>query len=305
LGRNCFHLDSRKTIFEKGGELLVLNEAVIVSACRTPIGKFMGSLKDVSAKELAIIVGSEAIRRANIEPGIVDEICMGQVYGHLQGSLPARQVAMKIGLPVRSVAVNVNQNCTSSMRALEIACHKIMVGQSDISLVVGVESMTNAPYLLPKARQGYRMGPGTIEDAMLHDGLYDAMVSGHMGITAENVAEKYGITREECDELALMSHQRAMAAIAEGRFKKEIVPVEITTKKGVTVIDTDEHPIRGASMESVGKLKPAFKKDGGVVTAANASGINDGASTVDHRSASNSAWSMTIVTPFVSGDMIP
>jgi len=256
-----------------------MNEVVIVSACRTPIGKFMGSLKDVSAKELAMTVGAEAIRRANIEPGIIDEICMGQVYGHLQGSLPARQVAMKLGLPIRSVAVNVNQNCTSSMRALEIACHKIMVGQAEVSLVVGVESMTNAPYILPKARQGYRMGAGTIEDAILHDGLFDASLPGHMGVTAENVAEKYGITREECDELALMSHHRALSAIAEGRFKREIVPVEIKTKKGVQLFDTDEHPMQDASLEALGKLPSAFKK-GGVVTAGNASGVNDGASAV-------------------------
>ncbi|MDK2919929.1 MAG: acetyl-CoA C-acetyltransferase [Candidatus Petromonas sp.] len=256
-----------------------LNEVVIVSACRTPIGKFMGTLKDVSARELAITAGKAAIERAGISPEIVDEICMGQLYTAMQGSLPARQVSMRIGLPHRSGAVNVNQNCTSSMRALEIACHNIMLGKTEIGLVVGVESMTNAPYLIPKARMGYRMNSGTIEDHMIHDGLYDELVPGHMGLTAENVAEKYGITREECDELALLSHTRATKAIEEERFKREIIPVEIKSKKEVKIFENDEHPIRDATLENMSKLKPVFKKDG-VVTAANASGINDGAAAV-------------------------
>ncbi|MFZ7104559.1 MAG: thiolase family protein [Peptococcaceae bacterium] len=256
-----------------------LNEVVIVGACRTPIAKFMGALKDVTARDLAITAGREAITRAGIPPEMIDEICMGQLYTALQGSLPARQVGMRIGLPVRSGAVNVNQNCTSSMRALEIACHNIMLGKTEIGLVVGVESMTNAPYLLPKARMGYRMNAGTIEDSMIHDGLNDELVPGHMGITAENVAEKYHITREECDELALLSHSRAAEAIAAGRFKDEIVPVEIKGRKGSVTFATDEHPIRDADRETMSKLKPVFKKDG-VVTAANASGINDGAAAV-------------------------
>ncbi|SHG87889.1 acetyl-CoA C-acetyltransferase [Thermosyntropha lipolytica DSM 11003] len=253
-----------------------MREVVVVSLCRTAIGKFMGSLKDVQAKELAITVGKAAIERAGITPDMVDEITMGQVYPHMQGSLPARQVAMAIGLPVRSAAVNINQNCASGMRAMEIACNDIMLGKTDIALVIGVESMTNVPYMLPKARMGYRMNHGTIEDAMIHDGLFDAMVPGHMGITAENVAEKYGITRRECDELALMSHQRATRAVKEGFFKEEIVPVEIKTKKGTILYETDEHMIPDANLEAMSKLPPVFKKDG-VVTAANASGINDGA----------------------------
>ena len=179
-----------------------------------------------------------------------------------------------------SNACVVNQNCTSAMRALEIACRNIMVGATEIGLVVGVENMTQAPYMVPSARTGARMGDAKMIDALTHDALVDSLVPGHMAMTAENVAAMYNITREQCDELAVMSHTRATNAIDNGIFKREIVPVEITTKKGVTVIDTDEHPIRGASMESVGKLKPAFKKDGGVVTAANASGINDGASAV-------------------------
>jgi acetyl-CoA C-acetyltransferase len=256
-----------------------LKDVVIVSACRTAIGDFLGGLKDVPARELAITAGKAAIERANIPSEVIDEICMGQLYTAMQGSLPARQVGMRAGLPPRSGAVSVNQNCTSGMRALEIASHNIMLGKTEIALVVGVESMTNAPYLLPKARMGYRMGAGVIEDHMIHDGLHDELVPGHMGLTAENVAEKYGITRTECDELALMSHTRAIAAIDEGRFKREIVPVEIKSKKGVRTFETDEHPMRESSMETLGKLPAVFKKDG-VVTAANASAISDGASAV-------------------------
>jgi len=254
----------------------MIKEVVMVSACRTAIGKFMGGLSGVSARELAITAGKAAIERAGITPDLVDEIVMGQLYTGMQGSLPARQVSMRIGLPHRSGAVSVNQNCASGMRAMEIACHNIMLGKTEIGLVIGVESMTNTPYLLPKGRMGYRMGAGTVEDAMIHDGLNDELVPGHMGLTAENVAARYGITRQECDELALISHTRASRAIEEGRLKREIVPVELKSKKGVTLFDTDEHPIRDASMESIGKMPPVFKKDG-VVTAANASGINDGA----------------------------
>lgn len=256
-----------------------LKEVVIVGACRTPIARFMGSLKDKTAKDLAIIVGKAAVERAGIKPEIVDEIVMGEVYPHMQGSLPARQVAMAVGLPVTSNACNVNQNCASGMRSLEIAAHNIMLGKTDISLVVGVENMTNAPYMLPKARMGYRMNQGTIEDAMIHDGLFDALVPGHMGLTAENIAEKYGITREECDDLALLSHQRATKANQEGTFKREIVPVEMKSKKGVKYYELDEHMIPDANKESMAALPAAFKK-GGVVTAANASGINDAAAAV-------------------------
>lgn len=253
-----------------------IKEVVMVSACRTAIGKFMGSLKDVPARDLAITVGKGAIERAGIPADSIDEIAMGQLYTAMQGSLPARQVGMRLGLPHRSGAVSVNQNCTSGMRALEIAAHNIMLGQTEIALVIGVENMTGTPYLLPKARMGYRMNAGTIEDHMIHDGLYDALVPGHMGLTAENVAELYGITREQCDELALISHQRASAAVRDGIFKREIVPVELKSKKGSKFYETDEHMIPDASMESIAKLPSAFKK-GGVVTAANASGINDGA----------------------------
>jgi acetyl-CoA C-acetyltransferase len=258
---------------------MVMRDVVIVSACRTAIGRFLGSLKDVSARDLAITAGKAAIEKAAIPTDIIDECCMGQVFSHMNGSLPARQVAMRIGLPFRSSAVNVNQNCASGMRALEVACNNIMLGKTEVGLVIGVESMSNAPYMIPKGRTGYRMGPGRIEDAMLHDGLVDEMVPGHMGITAENVAEKYGITRRECDELALLSHQRATRAVQEGIFKREVIPVEIKTKKGVTIYETDEHMIPDADIDSMSALPSAFKKDG-VVTAANASGINDAAAAV-------------------------
>ena len=261
-------------------------DVVIVSACRTAIGKFLGEFKNISARELAIEVGKEAIKRAGIQPTDVDEIVMGQVYGGMQGSLPARQVSMRIGMSKESNAVTVNQNCASGMRALEIACNDVQLGKTEIGLVVGAENMTQAPFLLPKARMGYRMGSipaaGQAEmyDSLLHDALYDELSQGHMGCTADNVAKLYGITREECDELAVMSHSRACKATDEGKIKDEMIPIiEHTRKKGDIVHDTDEHMIRGCNMETISKLRPVFNKDG-VTTAANASGINDAAAAV-------------------------
>lgn len=250
-----------------------IQEVVMVSACRTAIGDFLGSLKDVPANELSAIVGKEAIKRAGIQPDMVDEIVMGMVFHHGNQSLPPRQVAMAIGMRQSSGACMVNQNCASGMRAVEIAAHNLMLGKTEIALVVGTESMSNIPYILRKARSGYRMGNGEIEDAMLVDGLVDRMVPGHMAITAENVAIKYGITRQECDELAFLSHSRARNANSQGYFKREIVPVEIKTKRGVQVFDADEHPM-DTTLEKLAALPPVFKKDG-LVTAGNASGIND------------------------------
>jgi len=253
------------------------HEVVIVSACRTAIGDFMGSLKTVSARDLAIAAGMEAIRRAGIEAELIDEICMGQIFTALQGSLPARQVGIRVGLPNRSSAVTVNQNCASGMRAAEIAAHNIMLGKNDIALLAAVESMTNAPYLLPKGRMGYKMGPGHIEDHMLADGFIDELVPGHMGLTAENIAVKYGIEREACDEYAVMSHKRAKRAIDEGHFKREIIPLEVRTSKGMVSFETDEHVDREADLKKFSALRPAFM-EGGVVTMANGAGISDGAS---------------------------
>lgn len=261
-------------------------DVVIVSACRTAIGKFQGQFKDVPARELAITAGKEAIRRAGVDINTIDEIVMGECYTAMQGSLPARQVSMRIGLPIESSAVTVNQNCASGMRALEIACNNIQLGKTEIGLVVGVENMTQAPFLLPKARMGYRMGGIPTEggaelyDSLLHDALYDALVPGHMGVTADNVAKLCNVSREECDKLAVISHNRACAAIDAGKFKDEIVPVVIhNKKKGDIVIDTDEHPIRNCSYETISKMKAVFTPDG-VTTAANASGINDAAAAV-------------------------
>lgn len=253
-----------------------MNEVVMVGGCRTAIGKFLGGLKDVSAKELGITVAKEAIKRSGVDASTIDEIVVGQVYGHMQGSMVSRQIALAVGLPIESNACAVNQNCTSGMRALEIACNNVALGKTDISLVVGMESMTNVPYMLQKGRTGYRMGEGKVLDALHYDALFDSLVGGLMGVTSENVAELYKITRKDCDELAVESHRRAVAATDNGLFKEEKIPVEIKSKKGTVLFDTDEHMIRGASMESVGGLAPIFKKDG-VTTAANASGINDGA----------------------------
>ncbi len=256
-----------------------LNEVVIVSACRTPIGKFQGQFKTVSARELAMTAGAEAMKRAGIEPSVIDQTVVGQVYCGMQGSLPAKQISYRLGIPATSNACSVNQNCASGMRALEIACDHIALGKSEAALVIGVESMTNAPYMLPKARGGFRMGDGQIIDSMLHDALFDELSGGHMGVTSENVAKLYGITREECDQLAVRSHNLACKAIDEGKFDEEIVPVVVKNRKGDKVISTDEHPIRDCTMESISGLRPAFIKDG-VTTAANASGINDAAAAV-------------------------
>jgi acetyl-CoA C-acetyltransferase len=252
-----------------------INEVVMVSACRTPIGDFLGSLKSVRANELSAVTASEAINRAGIEARMIDEIVMGMCLHHGNGSLPPRQVAMAAGMDPRSGSTMLSQNCASGMRAVEVAANSLALGKTEIALVVGTESMSNIPYILQQGRSGFRMGDSKAQDAMLSDGLICALAGGHMGLTAENVAEKYGITRAECDELAVLSHNRAAQAISEGRFKREIVPVNIKTKKGTTSFENDEHPISGANMEAMAKLPAAFKKEG-VVTAANASGINDG-----------------------------
>lgn len=256
-----------------------LNEVVMVSACRTPIGDYGGSLQPIPANELTKIAAAEAIRRAGIEPKQVDEIVSGMCLGHGNGSLPPRIVAMQIGMDPRSSATMVNQNCASGMRALEIAAMKLQLGKYDIALVTGTESMSNIPYISTSARWGARMGDVSLQDPMLSDGLFCQLAGSHMGGTAENVAELYGITREECDELALLSHQRAIRAIDEGRFKREIVSVPVKKGKKEYIFEQDEHPLRDASLEKMAKLKPAFRKDG-VVTAGNASGLNDASAAV-------------------------
>lgn len=254
-----------------------MRDVVIVGAARTAIGDFMGSLKDVSAIDLGVVALKGALAKSGVEAGQIEEV----VGGHcIQAGSPGntiRHVAVRAGVPAESPAMTVNQQCPSSMRATEIMSQEIMLGKVDVGAVAGIESMTNSPYLLLKARFGYRLGPGDVaQDSMLYNGLVCGFINAHMGITAENVADLYNVTRQEQDELALISNQRAMAAIREGKFKEEIVPVELKSRKGPVLFDTDEHP-KDTSMEILAKLPPAFKKDG-TVTAGNASGINDGGS---------------------------
>lgn len=254
-----------------------MKEVVIVSACRTPIGSFGGSLKSVSAADLGAITVKEAIKRAGIAPELVEEVVYGNVLQAGLGQNVARQVSIKAGLPVETTAVTINIVCGSGLKTVAMAAQAIKAGDADIIVAGGTENMSAAPYVLPAGRWGARMNNSTMVDAMVNDGLWDAFNQYHMGITAENVAEQWGITREEQDAFAVRSQNLAEAAIKAGKFKEEIVPVEIPQKKGDPVIfDTDEYPKFGASIEKMAKLKPAFKK-GGTVTAANASGINDGA----------------------------
>ena len=254
-----------------------MGEIVIASACRTAIGTFGGTLKDVPAAELGAIVVKEAVKRAGIKPEMVDEVIFGNVLQAGLGQNIARQVTLKAGLPIETTAMTINIVCGSGLKSVALAANQILAGESEIVVCGGTENMSAAPYAVPSARWGARMNNSKMIDVMVNDGLWDAFNQYHMGITAENVAEKYGITREMQDEFAVASQSKAEAAIKAGKFKDEIVPVVIRGKKGDTVFDTDEHPKFGTTLEKVAKLKPAFKRDGGTVTAANASGINDSA----------------------------
>ncbi|HHV12254.1 MAG TPA: acetyl-CoA C-acetyltransferase [Clostridiales bacterium] len=254
-----------------------MRDVVIVSAVRTAIGSFGGSLKDVSAVELGKIAAGEAIKRAGIDASLIDEVVIGNVLSAGHGQNVARQVAMEAGIPDTVPAMTLSKVCGSGLRAVSLAVQTIKAGDNDVVLAGGTESMSNAAYVLKKARFGMKMGHETIIDTMIQDGLWDAFHDYHMGVTAENIAEKFGITREMQDALAAQSQQRAEAAIKEGKFKEEIVPVIIPQRKGDPVVfDTDEFPRFGTTAEKLAKLAPAFKKDG-TVTAGNASGINDGA----------------------------
>ena len=254
-----------------------MGEIVIASACRTAIGTFGGTLKDVPAAELGAIVVKEAVKRAGIKPEMVDEVIFGNVLQAGLGQNIARQVTLKAGLPIETTAMTINIVCGSGLKSVALAANQILAGESEIVVCGGTENMSAAPYAIPSARWGARMNNSKMIDVMVNDGLWDAFNQYHMGITAENVAEKYGITREMQDEFAVASQSKAEAAIKAGKFKDEIVPVVIHGKKGDTVFDTDEHPKFGTTLEKVAKLKPAFKREGGTVTAANASGINDSA----------------------------
>lgn len=252
------------------------HEVVIVSACRTAIGDFLGNLQGVHPKELGKIVGAEALKRAKISSAQVDELVCGNVIQAGVGGNISRQIQGELSIPWKSPACTVNQLCASAMRAFEIGAHNIMLGKTQISLIVGVENMSMSPHLIPKSRTGFRMGPATFEDAMLLDALVCSVEHYHMGVTAENIAAKYGITREDQDRLTVLGQQRACAAIREGKFKDEVVPVSVKQKKGTMLFDTDEHPREGTTMEVLAKLRTVFK-DAGTVTAGNASGVNDGA----------------------------
>ena len=252
-------------------------KVVIASAARTPVGAYGGAFKTVSARELGAVAAKEAIKRAGIKPEDIDESILGCVLQAGNGQNIARQIALDAGIPIEKPAMTLNIVCGSGLRSVSLAAQMIIAGDCDVVLAGGTESMSQAPYLLTDERWGARMGDKKVVDEMIKDGLWDAFNDYHMGVTAENIAEKFGLTREEQDELAASSQQKAAKARAEGRFKDEIVPVEVKGRKGkVTVVDTDEYIKEGVTKESISGLRPAFIKDG-TVTAANASGINDGA----------------------------
>lgn len=252
-----------------------MKEVVIVSAARTPVGRFGGTLKEIPAVKLGVVAVQEALKRAQVSPGQVDEVILGNVLQAGLGQNPARQVVIHAGIPQEVPATTINKVCASGLKSVMMAAQAIKAGDADIVVAGGMESMSMAPYALRQARWGARMGNGELVDLMIYDGLTDVFGQVHMGLTAEKVAEQFNITREDQDRLSLRSQQNAQKALAEGRFKDEIVPVPIPQRKGDPILfNTDEHP-RATTLEDLAKLKPAFKKDG-TVTAGNASGINDG-----------------------------
>lgn len=254
-----------------------MNDVVIVAAKRTPIGDFQGSLKSLDPITMGTIAVKAALQQAKLDPAEVQELACGLIYKAGFKGNPARQIQIAAGMPASSYAYTIDQQCGSGMKCFETVFQSIAMGASDIGVVVGTEAMSQAPYLLKNAREGYRMGDSKIVDTMLNDGLVCAIEGYHMGITAENLAEEYNISRQEQDELALLSHRRASKARAAGTFKEEIVPVVISSKTGDKVIDQDEHPKDDITIEKLAALRPAFKKDG-TVTAGNASSLNDAAS---------------------------
>jgi acetyl-CoA C-acetyltransferase len=257
-----------------------MRDVVIASAARTAVGSFGGGLKDIPAVELGKIAVMEALKRGGVKPELVEEVILGCVLTAGQGQNPTRQVLIRAGIPQETPGTTINKVCASGLKSVMMAAQAIKAGDADIVVAGGTESMSQAPYLLTGARWGYRMNDGPVVDGMIHDGLMDIFNRYHMGITAENVAEKFGVTRQDQDDLAFRSQQNAGRAIQEGRFKDEIVPVAIPQKKGnPLVFDTDEHPRPNITREALAGLRPAFKKDG-TVTAGNASGINDGAAAV-------------------------
>ena len=253
---------------------------VLAGACRTAIGTMGGELSTVPAPELGAIVIKEALKRAGVASEAVDQVYMGCVIQAGQGQNVARQATLKAGLPIEVPAVTINVVCGSGLEAVNMAAEMILSGDADIVVAGGMENMSMAPYAMMKGRYGYRMGNATLVDTMVNDALWDAFNNYHMGITAENICDQWGLTREELDKFAAVSQQKEEAAQKSGAFKDEIVPVEVKKKKETVIVDTDEGPRHGTTVETLGKLKPAFKKDGGLVTAGNSSGINDGAAAV-------------------------
>ena len=257
-----------------------MEEPVIVSAVRTPIGRFGGGLSGVSAVDLGAVVIAEALKRGGVEPEQVDEVIMGNVLMAGQGMNPARQSLIKAGLPVQVPGMTINKVCGSGLKAVALAAQAIKLGEADVVVAGGIESMSQAPYLVPRGRYGYRMGHGELLDSMLTDGLHDCMIDCHMGVTAEHLSEIYGLNREDVDLYAMESQARTKRAVDLGLFDDEIVPVSVPGRGGrMEKVDADEHPRPDLSMERLGQLKPAFQ-DGGIITAGNAAGINDGSSAV-------------------------
>ena len=258
-----------------------MREVVIASAARTAVGSFGGSLKDVSAAELGAVVMKEAAKRAGVDPAQIDEVIFGNVLQGGLGQNIARQCAIKAGFPNELPAMTINKVCGSGLRSVSLAAQIIKAGDADVIMAGGTENMSMAPYFAPAVRWGGRMGDIKLIDMMVHDGLTDIFNNYHMGVTAENIVEQWGLTREQLDEFAAASQQKAEAAQLAGKFKDEITPVEIPQRKGDPIIfEVDEYPKAGVTAEGIAKLKPAFKRDGGAVTAANASGINDSAAAV-------------------------
>ena len=286
-----------------------MRRAVIVSAVRTPSGKFLGSLKSLSAPQLGAIVVREAVARARIDPALVEECIMGNVLSAGAGQAPARQAALNGGLSNDVAALTINKVCGSGLKAVMLAAQGIALGDIDVAVAGGMESMSNAPYLLPRAREGLRMGDANLVDSMIHDGLWCAFEHCHMGVSGEHVAEKYGVSRDAQDAYAAESHQKAARAAAEGRFVREIVPVEVPQPKGAPILVRADETIRPDSTAEVLRgLKPAFKKDGSV-TAGNAPGVNDGAAAVlvmaEERAASLGAQPLARISAYATSGIEP
>lgn len=254
-------------------------EVVIIGTARTPIGDFLGSLKGFQAVELGLAAAKGAIEKAGIDPSLIEEVACGCIYKNGQKGNPARQIQLKSSIPPNGWAYTIDQQCASGMKAFELIYHALALGKCSVGMAIGMESMSNAPYLLLKGREGYRIGDGAVADSMMYDGLVCAMEGYHMGVTAENLAQEYNISREEQDELAKISHERAIDAQKNGKFKEEIIPVEIKVKKETVLMDSDEHPRPDVTIEALSKMKPAFLKEG-TITAGNSSGVNDGAAAI-------------------------